>query len=59
MQRITMKQAVVKEDPETKELYIEFDDETMQELGWNVGDTIQWIDNNDGSWSLKKADDVS
>ena len=54
-----MKQAVVKEDPETKELYIEFDDETMQELGWNVGDTIQWIDNNDGSWSLKKADDVS
>lgn len=24
-------------------------------FGWQEGDTIEWIDNGDGSWILKKA----
>lgn len=54
-----VKSATVKEDPETKELYLEFDDELMAKVGWKVGDSIEWIDNKDGTWSLKKVDDVS
>ncbi|MDV7103094.1 hypothetical protein R3X26_01590 [Vibrio sp. TH_r3] len=28
--------------------------ELQKEFLWNQGDTIQWIDNSDGSWTLKK-----
>ncbi len=24
--------------------------------GWKEGDILEWIDNNDGTWSLKKAE---
>lgn len=25
-----------------------------QEMGWQEGDTLQWTDNGDGSWTLSK-----
>ena len=28
----------------------------LLEAGWKEGDTITWIDNKDGSWSLIKED---
>ena len=38
--------------------YIEFPKEVMEEVGWEEGDIIEWIDNKDGSWTLrKKLDD--
>lgn len=48
----------VQEDPLTGDLYIKFPDELMEEVGWNIGDTIEWIPNDDGSWVLRKKDDV-
>jgi len=24
--------------------------------GWQEGDTLEWVDNQDGSWSLQKVD---
>jgi|MDTC01.3.fsa_nt_gb bifunctional DNA-binding transcriptional regulator/antitoxin component of YhaV-PrlF toxin-antitoxin module len=33
-----------------------FTDELMEELGWKEGDELEWIDNRDGSFSLKKLD---
>jgi hypothetical protein len=47
----------VKEDAETGEHYIEFPDDFLQESGWNEGDVIEWIDNKDNSWTLRKKDD--
>ena len=35
-----------------------FPDEMIEKLGWKEGDVLQWIDNNDGSFSLVKSDDV-
>jgi len=35
-----------------------FPDELIEKLGWKEGDVLQWIDNNDGSFSLVKSDDV-
>lgn len=32
----------VKEDPETKEQFIEFPDGVLEGLGWKEGDTIEW-----------------
>ena len=28
----------------------------IKETGWKEGDTVTWIDNKDGSWSLIKED---
>ena len=36
--------------------YIEFPKEVMEEVGWQEGDVIEWIDNKDGSWTLKKKE---
>lgn len=44
----------VQEDPETGDLILEFPDSMMEEAGWTVGDTLEWIDNKDGSWTLRK-----
>ena len=34
-----------------------FPDNVMEELGWKEGDVLEWIDNNDGSFSLVKPDE--
>ena len=34
--------------------YIELPDSLMEKMGWKIGDTIDWQDNKDGSWSLLK-----
>jgi len=46
----------VEEDPETKELMLPFSDEMLAEVGWQIGDTLVWIDNKNGSWTLRKTD---
>jgi len=46
----------VEEDPETKELMLPFSDEMLAEVGWQIGDILEWIDNKDGSWTLRKKD---
>jgi hypothetical protein len=44
----------LEEDPDTGDLLLPFTDEILQEAGWKEGDTLEWIDNQDGSWSLVK-----
>jgi len=39
------------------DLIIKLPDELLEELKWFDGDKITWIDNNDGSFSLRKTDD--
>ena len=41
------------------DLIIKLPDELLEELKWFDGDKITWIDNNDGSFSLRKTDDNS
>ena len=37
---------------------ITFPDEMIESLGWKEGDMLEWIDNKDGSFTLKKSDDL-
>lgn len=30
--------------------------EACEALGWKEGDIIEWIDNDDGTWTIKKKD---
>jgi hypothetical protein len=36
-------------------LYIEFPKKLMKKMGWETGDTIDWHDNKDGTFSLLKV----
>lgn len=31
----------------------------LDETGWTEGDTLHWIDNHDGSWSIVKEEDLT
>ena len=43
------------EDPENPgEFLLDLGTELCAELGWQVGDTVEWIDNKDGSWTIQK-----
>ena len=43
------------EDPnDPEELLLDLGTELCEELGWKAGDTVQWIDNKDGTWQLTK-----
>jgi bifunctional DNA-binding transcriptional regulator/antitoxin component of YhaV-PrlF toxin-antitoxin module len=36
-----------------------FPQELLLEMGWQEGDTLHWIDNLDGSWSIVKEEDLT
>jgi bifunctional DNA-binding transcriptional regulator/antitoxin component of YhaV-PrlF toxin-antitoxin module len=36
-----------------------FPDDFLLETGWKEGDSIHWIDNHDGSFSLVKEEDLT
>lgn len=46
----------LEEDPESGDLIMPLSDEILKEAGWSEGDTLEWIDNKNGSYTLKKAD---
>jgi hypothetical protein len=46
----------LEEDPETGDLILPLSDEILEGSGMALGDTVEWIDNKDGSWTLRKKD---
>lgn len=36
-------------------LYVELETSLIKKMGWKIGDTIDWRDNKDGTWSLLKV----
>jgi len=38
------------------ELILEFPDDMMEQLGWEVGDNLLWEQLDDGKWSLRKIE---
>ena len=49
----------VQEDPETGDKILEFPDDLMESGGWKEGDVLEWIDNKNGSWTLRKKDEIT
>lgn len=52
-----MKWTIELETDENGELILPLGEEICAEAGWSVGDTIKWIDNGDGTWTLRKVDE--
>lgn len=46
----------VEQDPETGEYILNFNEEILKETGWREGDTLEWKDLGNGSWSITKKD---
>jgi hypothetical protein len=46
------------EDEDTGDLILPIGDELMAEVGWEVGDTLNWVDNKDGSFTIIKKQEV-
>ena len=45
----------LEEDPETGDLVMPLPPEMLEELGWSVGDTLDWkVNEETGEWSLTK-----
>ena len=45
----------VEEDPDTGEVILPLPEEMLKLQGWVEGDTLEWKDNGDGSWTLEKV----
>ena len=42
------------EQDENGDLILPLSDKLLQSVGWKIGDTVVWKDNEDGSWSMSK-----
>ena len=38
---------------------LNFPPDLLEQAGWKEGDTLNWVDQKDGSWLLKKVDTTS
>jgi hypothetical protein len=45
---------VVEDEQDPGQLLLDLGTELCEQLGWQVGDTLDWTDNGDGSWTLSK-----
>jgi len=50
---ITLEEA----DDGSGDLVLPFTDEILESVGWKTGDVIEWVDNKDGTWTLRKKED--
>lgn len=51
-----MKWTVTVEQDENGELVLPFNQEMMNAVGWNIGDTVKWQQSNNGEWTLTKIE---
>ena len=45
---------VVEDEQDPDQLLLDLGTELCEQLGWQVGDSLAWTDNGDGSWTLTK-----
>lgn len=51
-----MKKWIVDVEEDRDGAYIKLPDDLLYEVQWKEGDEIEWIDNEDGSWTMKKKE---
>jgi len=47
----------VQENNETKELFLQFPPDALDQVGWDEGDTLIWEELDHGAWSIKKKEE--
>jgi hypothetical protein len=46
----------IEEDPESGDAILTFPPDLLEQVGWKEGDTLNWVNQQNGSWLLKKVD---
>jgi len=54
MTRYEWIQALVEAPDHPGELLLDLGNELCEYLDWKEGDTLDWIDNKDGTWTIRK-----
>jgi len=50
-------EVIIEEDPETGDAILPLPQEMLDQVGWNPGDNLNWIDREDGSWEIRKVEE--
>ena len=48
---------IIEEDVETGDVILPFPQEMLDEVGWNPGDNLKWVDRGDGTWEIRKIEE--
>jgi hypothetical protein len=48
----------LKENQETKELYLDLPLDALSQVGWDEGDTLIWEELDNGNWRLSKKEEL-
>lgn len=54
MTRYSFVRTIVEDPDRPGEMLLDLGDELCKHLGWKPGDELEWIDNKDGTWILRK-----
>ena len=54
MTRYEWVKTIVEDPDHPGEMILDLGDEICEQLGWQPGDALEWIDNQDGTWTLRK-----
>lgn len=46
--------AIVKYDSDSDEYVLQFPDDVIESVRWQMGDTLEWTENGDGSFTITK-----
>ena len=47
---------IIEEDQESGDLVLPFPQDMLDEVGWNPGDNLKWVDRGDGTWEIRKVE---
>ena len=48
---------IIEEDVETGDVILPFPQDMLDEVGWNPGDNLKWVDRGDGTWEIRKVEE--
>jgi len=48
---------IIEEDAETGDVILPFPQDMLDEVGWNPGDNLKWVDRGDGTWEIRKVEE--
>ena len=54
MTRYSFVRTIVEDPDHPGEMLLDLGDEMCEHLGWQPGDKLKWIDNKDGTFTLRK-----
>jgi hypothetical protein len=59
MTRYSFIRTIVEDPDHPGEMLLDLGEELCEHLNWKAGDELDWVDNKDGTWTLRKKTSTS